>query len=347
MVLSYGVIIALDMKYLKWIAAIFFVCVFIYLIGPHPDKSLIDVRSLAVDTTVSLLELEHNLNVQENLVKDLRSDNQACIIWSDSINKKKTPYAIVYLHGFSASHAEAHPVHRRIASRYGCNLFLSRLYAHGLEEEEPLLSFTAEKLITSAKEAIAIGKQLGDKVILMSTSTGGTLSLLLAGGDSLIAGLILYSPNIDLYDQKSFLLTKPWGLQIARMVIGDRYYRFRAPAEAQGYWNTKYRIEALIELKNMINASMNQTSFQKIYQPVFMGYYYKDEAHQDDVVSIPRMLEMYDQLGTSDELKRKVVFPNAGYHVMASLYWRNSTADVEYATGKFLEEVMSFKPIPQ
>jgi len=333
------------MKALKWTATILIVLVLLYLSGPHPSHLDLDKIPAVVLPTIPLTELEQNIQQQERHTEDLKANNQAQIIWVDSLHKKKTPYAIVYLHGFSASQAEGHPVHRNIAKRYGCNLFLSRLYAHGLQEKEPLLSLTAEKLIVSAKEAIAIGKQLGDQVILMSTSTGGTLSLLLAGSDPDIAGLILYSPNINLYDSKSFLLTQPWGLQLARTVIGSDYYTFQAPAAAEQYWNTKYRIEALIELKRMLNASMHQHTFQAVKQPVFLGYYYKDETHQDDVVSIPSLLEMYDQLGTSELLKRKVAFPQAGFHVIASSYWTTNTSAVEKETACFLEQIMKLTPI--
>jgi pimeloyl-ACP methyl ester carboxylesterase len=333
----------MSMKYLRWIGVFLLLVLLLVLVGPRPSTLLIDVTPMAVDTSVSLFSLAQNVKSTEASVKDLRVGNEAQIIWADSV-PSKTPYSFIYLHGFSASHAEAFPIHQHIARRYGCNLYLSRLYAHGLAEQEPLLSLTPEKLIQSAKEAIAIGKQIGDKVILMSTSTGGTLSLLLAGKDSLVAGLILYSPNIDLHDEKSFLLTQPWGLQLARLVIGDRYYRFDAPQAAQQFWNTKYRIEALIALKSMMNATMHSTTFKKIHQPVFMGYYYKDEQHQDDVVSIPRMLEMYSELGTVDSLKRRVAFPNAGYHVIGSSYWSPNTAEVEYQTDQFLEEIMQLKP---
>jgi esterase/lipase len=332
------------MKALKCTGAILVVLTLIYLLGAHPDHLYIHNTSVTLPS-IPLMDLETKINQEESTVPYLKADNQARIVWADSSHKIKTPYAIVYLHGFSASQAEGYPIHRHLAAQYGCNLFLSRLYAHGLQEKEPLLSLTAEKLIESAKQAIAIGKQLGDKVILMSTSTGGTLSLILAGADSSVAGLILYSPNIDLYDSKSFLLTKPWGLELARTVMKSNYYTFNASAEAQQYWNTRYRIEALIELKRMLNASMYAKTFQSIHQPVFLGYYYKDESHQDDVVSVPAMLNMFDQLGTKKEWKRKATFPEAGFHVIGSSYWTTQTLAVEKETARFLEQIMKLHPV--
>jgi pimeloyl-ACP methyl ester carboxylesterase len=332
------------MTYLRWTGVILILLI-IYLSGPVPAVSVIDTAPTAISDSVKIGQLDSVIFFQEKNIPFIRPGNQAKIVWADFVSKKKTAYSIVYLHGFSASHAEGFPIHKNIAQRFGCNLYLSRLFAHGLDEPEPLLSLTTEKYIESAKEAIAIGKQLGDKVILFSTSTGSTLSLILAANDPDIAALIMYSPNIDLYDSKSFLLTKPWGLQLARAVVGDKYYRFEASPEAQKYWNTKYRIEALIVLKSMLDETMKKETFHNIHVPVFMGYYFKDENHQDDVVSIPRMLEMFEQLETPKELKQKVNFPDAGYHVIGSYYWNNNTKPIEDSTVKFLEDIVKLKPI--
>ena len=334
------------MKKIKWIGGFLLIILLGYFLGPSARTPVIDATPLPLNhSTSSLSQQETDIKKKEAQQKDLRKDNEARIVWADSSKKQKTPYAIVYLHGFSASQAEGFPIHQNLAARYGCNLYLSRLYAHGLNEKEPLLDFNSEKLIESAKEAILIGKQLGEKVIVMSTSTGGTLSLILAAADKDIAGLIMYSPNVDLYDNKSFLLIQPWGLQIARMVIGGNYYTFKASPEAQKYWNTKYRIEALVELKSLLNVSMNKKTFEAVHQPVFVGYYFKDETHQDDVVSIPRMKEMYNELGTPPALKRIVNFPDAKYHVIGSSYWNPDIKAVEDSTDKFLEEVMGLKAV--
>lgn len=332
------------MKVLKWTATLVLLLVLIYLLGPAAEVP--DIHSNPIQSgSIKTQDLDRFISDQESNIADLKKDNNARIVWADSLAKRKTAYSIVYLHGFSASHAEGYPVHINLAKHFGCNLYLSRLYAHGLQQQEPLLELTVDKYIESAKEAIAIGKQLGDKVILFSSSTGSTLSLILAAKDPAIAGLIMYSPNIDLYDSKSVVLTQHWGLQLARLVVGDKYYTFEASPEAQQYWNTKYRIEALIVLKSLLNATMNQETFQQIHVPVFMGYYFKDETHQDDVVSIPRMMEMFEQLSTLKELKRKVNFPDAGYHVIGSSYWNPDTKPVEDSTKKFLEEIMQLQPV--
>ena len=120
------------------------------------------------------------------------------------------------MHGFSASQEEGNPVHRNIAKQFGCNLYLSRLAEHGIDTTDALINLTADKLWGSSKQAYAIGKQLGNKVILMGTSTGATEALQLAATYSDVAGIILLSPNIAINDPNAWLLNNRWGLQIAR-----------------------------------------------------------------------------------------------------------------------------------
>src|SRR5690606_2388877 len=82
-------------------------------------------------------ELVAYIHQQESLHK-LKPDNEARIIWADDSTKSRTPYALVYLHGFSASQEEGDPVHTRFAKTFGCNLYLPRLAEHGIDTTEPL-----------------------------------------------------------------------------------------------------------------------------------------------------------------------------------------------------------------
>ena len=96
-------------------------------------------------------------------IHKLKPDNEARIVWLNDSLKEKTEYAVVYLHGFSASQEEGDPVHYHFAKKFGCNLYLSAWQNMGLIQRMPWLNLTADKLWNSAKEAYAIGKQLGKK----------------------------------------------------------------------------------------------------------------------------------------------------------------------------------------
>lgn len=328
---------------LKVLLLLLFLLVVVYFAGPKVAKpSLIKTKPIV---TSNLMQLEKQISESEAAVVNIKPDNEARIIWADSI-PKKTPYSIVYLHGWSASQEEGDPIHLETAKRYGFNLFLPRLAGHGLKEEEPLLNLTADEYLDSAEKAIAIGKQLGDKVIIMGTSTGGTLGLHFSAGDTAIAGLMLYSPNIEIFDPTAKLLSKPWGLQIARLVTGDDYHEFDDRTKLiDQYWTSKYRLEALTQLQVLMDETMVKETFQKVTQPVFLGYYYKDEIHQDSTVSVAAMLEMFDELGTPSAKKRKVKFENVGDHVMTSYITSKDLESVRKETYSFFEEVLKVNPV--
>ncbi|MFM8806887.1 MAG: alpha/beta hydrolase, partial [Sphingomonadales bacterium] len=159
------------MKYLKGLAIILLAFLMLYWAGPRPAKP---VYSLVLPEVPSdAVALEQYIRDQESQHK-IKPNNEARIVWANDSLRTPTEYALVYLHGFSASQMEGDPVHRNLAARFGMNLYLSRLQDHGIDTTAPLGGMTAQGLWESAVQALAIGKKLGKKVILMSTSTGGT-----------------------------------------------------------------------------------------------------------------------------------------------------------------------------
>ena len=331
------------MKFLKWLGIILLVLIVVYFLGPKPASP--KYSNTLPAPPADLAALEQYIQNNESTHK-LKHDNEARIIWQNDSVKAKTEYAVVYLHGFSASQEEGDPIHKDFAKKMGCNLYLSRLDAHGVDTTEPLASFTAEGLWNSAKEAYAIGKQLGKKVILMSTSTGGTVALKLAAEYPEIAGLILLSPNIAINDPNAWLLNNPWGLQIAHMVTGKHRTVDDTSAIYAQYWNNRYVTKSLVQLEELLESTMKQSTFEKVKQPVLLLYYYKDEDHQDDVVKVSAMKRMFSQLGTPENLKRQVALPNTGNHVLGSPIKSKDVASVQKECELFAVEVMKLIPPP-
>jgi esterase/lipase len=328
------------MKFLKWLLAVLVLLFVVYLFGPSPSTPAYDKAWPAIPAAPA--SLETYIRDQEASHK-LKPDNEARIVWAHDSLKDRTPYVLLYLHGFSASEEEGNPVHRDIARTYGCNLYLARLAEHGIDTAEQLVNLTADKYWESAKQALAIARQLGDKVIVMGTSTGGTLALQLAAAypDS-IAALVLMSPNIEINDPNAWILNNHWGLQIARMVRGSHYIESKedyGPLYHQ-YWNTKYRIEAAVALEELLETTMNKETFGKVRQPAALLYYYKDETHQDSTVKVSAALKMFDELGTPVALKYKEAIPGAGTHVICSSIRSHDVESVRKGVEHFLTDIL-------
>lgn len=314
----------------------------IYFLGSKPKQPIYNQQLPTIPSEAAALEEFIQANDAKHIIKP---DNEARIVWNDS-TRQKTEYAVVYLHGFSASQKEGDPTHIRFAKRFGANLYLPRLSDHGVDTTETLLHFTADRFWESAKEALAIGKQLGNKVILLTTSTGGTAALKLAADfpDDVFA-LINMSPNIAINDPAAFLLNDPWGLNIARLVMGGDYYITGADSAAMKYWNKKYRLESLVELQQLLETTMIEETFSQVKQPCLTLYYFKSEQEQDPQVKVSAMLRMHEQLGTPAELKEAIAVPTAGAHVMGGAMASKDIESVYVAIEKFAIEKLKMKPV--
>lgn len=331
-------------RWLRITLVVIAILAIVYWFGPEPAAPRYDTSLPAVPADSA--GLEQYVSARESRHR-LKPENNALIVWHDSLHRK-TPYSVVYLHGFSASRKEGDPVAADFAARYGCNLYYSRLDGHGIDTSEPLLGMSAMGLWRDAREALCIGKALGEKVIVMGTSTGGTLALKLAAEypDDVYA-LINMSPNIAINDPLAFLANNPWGLQLARQVKGGLYNHTSGDGDpaVSRYWNTTYRLEAVAELQNLLETTMTPVTFKKIHQPILNLYYYKDEQHQDPTVKVSAILDMEKALGTSPGRKLAVAIPGAGAHVLGSSLVSQDVPGVERAIFNFTEQVLKLKPL--
>lgn len=314
----------------------------IYLLGPKasaPDFSQLHLTTYNSDLHL----LEDSIKASEASLP-LKPDNEARIIWEKSY--EKTPYSIVYLHGNAASQEEGDPIHEALSHRYGCNMFLSRLSLHGLKGDNQMQDINDEAWMQSALDAIEVGKAIGDKVIVLSCSTGSIFDLYLSARyPDLVVGHIMMSPNVDIYDPRSSMLAGHWGLQIARKIMGSEFYGWKAPGPAQQYWYTHYRIEALTRLKALINSTMTKSTFSEVDEPLLMLYYYEDEDHQDKTVSVKRMKEMFNQLGTPPDQKKEIALPDAGTHIIGSSLFNTHLESLWQPMTAFMENVMHIAPV--
>ncbi len=329
------------MRSLKIILGVILVVLATYFLGPEMPKPVLNSNLPSVSEPVSdyVIHLE--------ALEKVRPGNEAKIIWANDSTHAVTEYALLYLHGFSASRHEGFPINENFPKRYKCNAYLARLASHGIETENPLIDMTPDRLYETAKQALVIAGRLGKRVIIMGSSTGGTLGLKLAADfPEMVYALILYSPNVSIKQKASHLLSKPWGLQIARLNFGGDFRTLNddPSGEICKYWYCRYRAEGPVYLQQLIDATMNDTVFSKVRCPLFMGYYFKDEEHQDQTIEIKAALQMFEKVITPGSRKIAQPFPEAGAHVIACDLTSKSVDEVSKATYGFAETILGMIP---
>jgi esterase/lipase len=166
----------------------------------------------------------------------------------------RTTWAVVYLHGFSATRQETAPLAEQVAARLGANLFDTRLRGHGLPGDS-LHDVRAGEWLVDAAEALAIGRRLGDSVLVIATSTGGTLAAWLAtlppSERRGFAKLVLISPNFGPRNRASALLSVPWTHLFLPRILGDRSWTPRNALQAR-YWTVRYPTTVLYEMQALV-----------------------------------------------------------------------------------------------
>lgn len=325
-------------KLLKILLVLVLLSVIGYFLGPRAKFE--KVNNTPTSLKVAFSDIENYVKEKEAKVPNIKANNQAQFIWADSL--RKTEYAFVYLHGFTASHGEGYPIIQNLAQKYKCNTFLSRIHSHGLNDKDACLNLTPTSMIESAKEAIAIAKTIGHKVIVMSCSTGSTYSAYLAAADTEIVAQIMLAPNFDLQDPKSQLMVKPWGKQLMSYMMGGNYRDWGGNDEIRKYWNTIDRIEGYIALRDLLNQTMTVDIFKANKAPIFIGYYYKDEAHKDEVISIAAIQNYTQQISSPRSEIKVIPFSTARGHVISSSYMNPEWETVQDSIIQFIDEVILF-----
>lgn len=215
---------------------------------------------------------------------------QKRILWQGDAGDR-TSRAVIYLHGFSATRQEIHPVPTRVANALGANLFETRLSGHGRRREE-MVGVTAEDWLRDGAEALAVGAAIGERLVVMGTSTGATLALAMARHPLFanVESLILLSPNWGPAAAGTDLATGPYGPQLTRLLTGDEHAWNAVNDEQERFWTTRYPTDAIIEMLRLVKLADALTEEAQVASALLIY------SPQDDVVSVPRLLNGFERL---------------------------------------------------
>jgi esterase/lipase len=179
------------------------------------------------------------------------------IVWANPATRAATPVSIVYLHGFSATKEEVRPLPDAVARALGANVFYTRLTGHG-RDGAALAEATANDWINDTAEALEIGRAIGDRVLVIATSTGGALAALAAEHPKLrdkIDGVVFISPNFSVKAAGAELLTAPFAETFIPAIFGEERSNAPKNAEHARWWTTTYPMRAVFPMAAAVKAA--------------------------------------------------------------------------------------------
>ena len=241
----------------------------LFVLGPREPVDLavrVDEASIAADPLAYLAE-------REAAVPDLRPEMAKEIVWAFPRTRAKTPLAIVYVHGFSATKEELRPVPDLVAEALGANLFLTRLAGHGADGAA-MATASVNDWINDMAEALAVAETLGERTVVIGTSTGATLAALAATEPALrerIDALVQVSPNYRLRNRLAFVLDLPFAEWIAPTLGGaERSFETLNERHARN-WTTSYPTVATLPMAALLRETGSRT-FEAIETPTLFVF---------------------------------------------------------------------------
>lgn len=269
--------------------------------------------------------------------------------------KEKTPIALLYIHGFSASRAEGEFVVDSLANLYQANTYYMRLPGHGTNKQDHADAKFSDYL-DNAITTLHMMQELGDTVIIVGTSMGGLVATYLAAEyPDLVDGLLLTSPFYDYASGMGNLLKIPGVLPLMVLKDGnDRHiervgdWATKVQPGYDDYWYPDQYYTALQSLEELRRFASRDQYFEKIEQPVLILAYYKDEENQDGAASVKAMEETLSKFSsTKNSTGNKLVKLPDAEHVMMSRYVTTDKDTIFKTIQPFIEQFMPETPAPQ
>ena len=216
-------------------------------IAMHPWFShtpTIDRPNVTVPIFDDVKGLEDWLAQAEKNVPDIRTDCGAKLNWFQGPHK--TPYSVVFVHGFSASPSECNPFPQKLALKLNANLYLARLKGHG-RTPEAMLEGTLQGWLNDTATALQIGQQLGHNIIAIGCSTGAALLVLLAARYGIQPNMLcLISPSFANANRSSRLLEYRGRRLLLRLAMGPTRTWESSNPDVNRIWTNSYPSPAIL-----------------------------------------------------------------------------------------------------
>jgi alpha-beta hydrolase superfamily lysophospholipase len=266
--------------------------------------------------------IDHWLRAREAVFSDITPGAEKTVVWAGEAGAR-TPLALVYLHGFSATRAEIEPVPQMVARALGANLFLTRLAGHG-RTGAALGQVTTADWALDLDEAMGMGRRLGQRVVLIGTSTGGSLAALATLDPALardLAGVVLISPNFGLQAGMAWLLDLPFADRWLPAVWGRERSFSPQNADQARFWTTSYPTTALFPLR-AVQRQAGAAEYRGVTLPLLALI-----AEGDQVVDPAATRAVVARWGGPAQLELIEGADDPGQHVIAGRILSPSTTD--------------------
>lgn len=304
--------------------------ILLWSLGPRPRVVL---EWLIEELPLDLAQLPSWVTDRESAFEVVAGAEKA-VEFADPDHPAQTDYAVLYLHGFSATRQELAPIPQQVAQALGANCYSTRLTGHGLGSEA-LGEATGGDWLKDTAESWQIACRLGRKVIVLGCSTGGTLAAWLAQQPSTqgqLAALVLVSPNFKIRRRATSLFTWPWSRYWIRYLAGS--YRGVASADKRvaRYWTERYPTKVLHELQALVDA-VRHSAMDKIAAPTLFIY-----SDFDRVVDSRYTDKLYQDWGAERErIKLEELLEHSNHVIAGDLLAPGNTARIQQEILAFLK----------
>ena len=252
----------------------------LFVIGPREPVDL----TVASHRAAIMADPVGFLAKREADAPSLRPSLAKEIVYAFPRTRAKTPIALVYLHGFSASKEELRPVADEVARELGANLFYTRLTGHGADGAA-MGAATVNDWFNDLVEALDVADALGEHTVLIGTSTGATLAALAATEPSLagrIDAVVQISPNYKVRNRLAFVLDLPFAEWIAPTLGGSERSFEPVNERHAASWTSRYPTVATLPMAALVRETRGRT-FENISVPTLFVFDEGDTVVDHDV----------------------------------------------------------------